>query len=207
MSTFQRCVLRIILAAMLAALAGCGGAATPTTPPQPTAPPDLLAGWIAFSPPDGSFTVRLPADPEVQEQTVPTEAGDVPISMYLVEDDDGMVMVATNGFPPAVAEVIAGGDDATIQAPLDGGRDGAISNVGGMLQEEKPITVAGKPGREFTFIVDADTSGAGVAITGTARVLLTSDRMIQLLSLSTADATNPALVQAFFDSFQFSADQ
>jgi hypothetical protein len=195
----------LVIAALVLAACG-GGAAEPTTgPAEPTAAPDPLAGWVAFTAPDGSFSVRLPSEPEVQNETVPTEAGDIEIAMYITEGSDRMVMVAHNGFPAAVAEVIASGDDATIQSILDGGRDGAVSNVQGTLQDEKPVTVGGFPGREFTFTVAADISPTGEAITGIARVILAKDRLYQMLSLTNADETDPAAVQAFFDSFQFTA--
>jgi hypothetical protein len=208
--SFRTTLISIVSLLMLAALlAGCGGGATEpaAAPAEPTAAPDPLAGWITFTAPDGSFTVRLPEEPEVESETVPTEAGDIEIAMYLTEGDDRMVMLSHNGFPAMIAEVIASGDDATIQSLLDGGRDGAVSNVGGALQDEKQITVAGFPGREFTFSVDSSASPTGEAITGIARVIVVKDRLYQLLSLTTADETDPALVQAFFDSFQLTTSQ
>lgn len=208
--SFRTPLVTIVSLLMLAALlTACGGGATEPTaaPAAPTATPDPLAEWIAFTAPDGSFTVRLPAEPEAQTETVPTEAGDIAVAMYLSESDDRMVMLSHNGFPDAIAEVIAAGDDATIQSLLDSGRDGAVSNVGGALQDEKQITVAGFPGREFTFTVDSSASPTGSAITGIARVILASDRLYQLISLTNADETNPALVQAFFDSFQLTGSQ
>jgi len=201
------------LVVMLAALlAGCGGGAaaptaTPAGPAEPTATPDPLAGWVAFTAPDGSFTVRLPAEPKVQTETVPTEAGDIAVAMYLVESGDRTVVVSHNGFPASVADVIASGDDAFVQGLLDNSRDGAIANVSGTLQDEKQITVGGFPGREFTFNIDSGSSPTGSAITGSARVVLVKDRLYQLISLTTADETSPAVVQAFFDSFQLTASQ
>ncbi len=189
-----------MLAALLAACGG--GAAEPAA-----APADPLAGWITFTAPDSSFTVRLPEEPEVQNETVPTEAGDLEMAMYLTESDDRMVMLSHNGFPASVAELIAAGDDTFVQGLLDGGRDGAVSNVGVALQDEKQITVAGFPGREFTFSVDSSAARTGEAMTGFARVILTKDRLYQLISLTTADETNPAAVQAFFDSFLLTEGQ
>ncbi len=207
--SFRTTLVAIVSLVMLAAvLAACGGAAEPAAEPaQPAATPDPLAGWIEYTAPDGSFAVRLPDEPEVQSETVPTEAGDIEMAMYLTEGDDRMVMLSHNGFPASIAEAIAAGDDTFVQGLLDGGRDGAVSNVSGTLQDEKRITVAGFPAREFTFSVDSSVSPTGDAITGTARVILTKDRLYQLLSLTTADETDPAAVQAFFDSFLLTAGQ
>jgi hypothetical protein len=211
--SFRTPLVTLVSLLMLAALlAACGGgasdpAAAPAEPAGPTATPDPLAGWIAFTAPDGSFTVRLPEEPEVDEQAVPTEAGDIQVAMYLVENNDRAVMLSHNEFPAAITEAIAAGDDTFIQGMLDGGRDGAVGNVSGTLQDEKQITVGGFPGREFTFSVDSSASPTGDAITGIARVILTRDRLYQLISLTAADETNPALVQAFFDSFQLANSQ
>lgn len=208
--SFRTSLVTVVSLLMLAALlAACGGGATEPTaaPVEPTATPDPLAGWIAFTAPDGNFTVRLPEEPEVDEQAVPTEAGDIQIVMYVVESNDRAVMLSHNEFPAAIADAIATGDDTFIQGMLDGGRDGAVGNVSGTLQDEKQITVGGFPGREFTFIVDSSASPTGGAITGIARVILTTDRLYQLISLTNADETDPALVQAFLDSFQLANSQ
>lgn len=195
----------VVLTAVVAACGG--GAAEPATPAGPAATPDPLAGWVTFSAPDGSFSVRLPGEPETQIETVPTDAGDIEVAMYLAESSDRMTMVAHNGFPVAVAEVIATGDETVIQSMLDSGRDGAVSNVSGTLQDEKQITVSGFPAREFTFSVDASASPTGDAITGIARVILVKDRLYQLISMTTADETDPAVVQAFFESLQLTESQ
>lgn len=209
--TFRTTLITTLLLALLAVmLAACGGAATPAAPAEPAAPtatPDPLDGWVAFTAPDGSFSVRLPQAPETITQTVTTEAGDIAVAMYVTEDADGAMIVSHNGFPPAVVEVIASGDEATIQSILDGGRDGAVANVNGVLQDEKQITVSGLPGREFSFTIDASASPSGSAITGIARVILGPDRLYQMISLGTAEKMDLALVQAFFDSFQLAAGQ
>jgi hypothetical protein len=205
----QTPLVTVVLLLMLAVLAACGGGATEPTaaPAAPAATPDPLAGWIAFTAPDGSFAVRLPEEPEIDEQAVPTEAGDIQVAMYLVEGNDRAVMLSHNEFPAAIAEAIATGDDTFIQGMLDGGRDGAVGNVSGTLQDEKQITVGGFPGREFTFSVDSSASPTGDAITGIARVILTTDRLYQLISLTAADETDPTEVRAFFDSFHLAASQ
>lgn len=211
--------LALLITALLSAaiLAACGGASTPaapanpTTPPEtpagPTATPDPLAGWIEYSSPDGSFSVRLPEEPQVEEQTVPSDAGDIQVVMVMVENSDRALLLSHNEFPAVIADLIAGGDDATIQSLLDSGRDGAIANVSGTLQDEQQITMEGMPGREFTFTVNSDVSPTGSAIEGKARILVANNRLYQLLSLANVSETEPELVQAFFDSFNLTGGQ
>ncbi|MFZ2487321.1 MAG: hypothetical protein WAZ19_04300 [Anaerolineae bacterium] len=210
----KRVSLGIVLLVVMALLAACGGgAATPAAPAataapaEPTPTPDLLDGWVTFTAPDTSFTVRMPKEPEADEQTVPTEAGDITVAMYSVEADNHMVLVGQNGFPESIAETIATGDEEFVQSMLDGGRDGAIGNVSGTLVDEKRITVDGFPAREFTFNIAPDASPLNADITGTARVILTKDRLYQLISLQETSKATPDVIQAFFDSFQLTAGQ
>lgn len=212
MSAPKRTLVRFVaLMALVALLAACGGAAQPTPTPagpaEPTPTPDPLAGWITFTAPNGSFTVRLPKEPDVQNETVPTEAGDIDLAMYIVETSDSVVMVSYNGFPAVVADVVAAGDPAVIQSMLDSGRDGAVANVSGTLQDEKQLTVAGFPARDFTFTIDASVSPTGKAALGMARAILTKDGLYQLMSLAAADKADPTMVQAFFESFQLRTGQ
>jgi hypothetical protein len=209
-------IAALLIAAVLGAvlLAACGGAseqtdpaAEPTTPAVPTTPPDPLAGWIEYSAPDGSFSVRLPKEPEIEEQTVPSDAGDIQVVMYLVDSGDRALLLGHNEFPDAIAEMIAGGDQAFIQTLLDGGRDGAVANVSGTLRSESQITVDGMPGREFTFTVNSDASPTGAAIEGTARILVAGNRLYQMLSLANVSETEPELVQAFFETFKLAGTQ
>lgn len=203
---------------MTVALAACGGsaagptaapaaAATATPLPEPTAIPDPLDGWITFTAPDGSFTVRMPEEPTVDEQTVTTEAGDIQIGMYGVEQSNSMVMVSHNGFPQSIVDLLAAGDETVIKSMLDGGRDGAVANVKGTFQSERDVTVNGFPGREFTFTIDGANSPTGGPVLGTARVILTKDRLFQLIALEAQDKADAALVQNFFDSFQITPGQ
>lgn len=212
-----RMSLSIVLLTVLVLLAACGGGgaqpaatvapAATATPAEPTPTPDLLDGWITFTAPDGSFTVRMPKEPEADEQTVPTDAGDITVAMYSVEANNHMVLVGQNGFPESIAETIATGDEEFVQSMLDGGRDGAIGNVSGTLMDEKRITVNGFPAREFTFNIAPDASPLNADITGTARVILTKDRLYQLISLQETSKATPDEIQAFFDSFQLTAGQ
>ncbi|MER2599915.1 MAG: hypothetical protein ABTQ73_10375 [Caldilineales bacterium] len=219
MGLTRKLISLMVLAGLLLAVAACGGgaaepaapepaaAATNTVVLEPTATPDALAGWITFTAPDGSFTVRMPQEPKVDEQTVTTEAGDIQVGMYGVEQNDSMMMVSHNGFPASIVELLAAGDPDVIKSMLDGGRDGAVGNVGGTFQSEHDVTVNGFPGREFTFTIDGANSPTGDPVLGTARVILTKDRLFQLIALETQDKANATLVQSFFDSFQLATAQ
>ena len=191
---------------ILGLLAGaCGGSATPEAPAAPTATPDPLAGWIDYAAPDGGFSARLPQMPDVQSQTVPTEAGDIEIVMYIMENAGGALLLSHNELPPMLAEPVVAGNAEVIKSMLDGGRDGALGNVSGVLQSETDITVDGMPGREISFTVDGSSSPTGEAINGRAQIFVTSDRLWQILALATEDSMDQDQVNAFFESFKVAA--
>lgn len=199
--SIQRTLVGILaLAALTALLAACGGGSAGN-------PSDPLDGWITFNAPDGSFTVRLPKEPEVETQTIPTEAGNIAMVLYTAETRDRAAMLTHNGFPAAIVDLIASGDATVIKSMLDSGRDGAVANVSGTLQSEKEVTVAGFPGRDFTFTVEAGQSPTGKGITGTARAVLTKDRLYQVMYLEATDKADPAVAQAFLESFQLAGGQ
>ncbi len=200
----------MVLAALVAA---CGGSATPESPvateapATPTAPPDPLEGWIEYTADDSGFTARLPQQPDVQSQTVPTEAGDLEIVMYVVEQSASALLISHNGLPAQLSEMVAAGDAETINAMLDGGRDGAMGNVSGVVQNEQEITIDGNSGRDIIFTVDGSVSPTGTAIDGRARIIVTPDRLWQILVLASEGEMDPEQVNAFFDSFKIAASE
>lgn len=199
----RRVTLWLMLTVLAIAAAACGGGtAAPAEPAAPTTPPDPLAGWVEYTAPDGRFTARLPEQPEVQEQTVPTEAGDIQIVMYLTEDSDGALILSHNELPAPVAELVQGGDPTLIKTMLDGGRDGAMANVSGAVTSEQDITVDGMTGRDIVFAVDAAVSPTGQAIDGRARILVTPDRLWQAMVLANQGKLDAEQVDAFFEAFK-----
>ena len=96
-------VLFLVLAGLPAA---CGGGEEPssqTGAAGQTTVADPLESWIEYSAPDGSFTVRLPEQPEVQQQTIETAEGDVTIVIYAVEGEEAAWLISTNTMPPITA--------------------------------------------------------------------------------------------------------
>ena len=213
MVTEKRLGMLVAVMALATLLAACGGGVvpeTPTTPEPPatpTTPPDPLAGWIEYTPDDIGFTARLPQQPDVQSQTVPTEAGDLEIVMYVVEQSASALLVSHNGLPAQLSELVAAGDTETITAMLDGGRDGAMGNVSGVVQDEQEITIDGNSGRDIVFTVDGSASPTGSAIDGRARIIVTPDRLWQILVLGAQGEMDSEQVNAFFDSFKIAASQ
>ena len=213
MFSVRRLMSFVALMVLAALMAACGGSATPESPAAteapaaPTTPPDPLAGWIEYTADDQGFTARLPKQPDVQSQTVPTEAGDIEIVMYVVEQGDGALLVSHNELPPQLAEMVTAGDAEVTTSMLDGGRDGALANVSGVLQSEQEITVDGISGRDINFTVDGSNSPTGKAIDGRARILVTPQRLWQILALASQGEMNEKQVNAFFESFKIAVGE
>lgn len=167
--------------------AGCIDPSTvPTTAAPattaPAAPTTQPAGGVPFTPPEGDFTVTFPGQPE--SQTVPGTGAETS-TWGIVEGSSGFLVSRT---------VLAEGQTIDLQ----GGCEGAISEMGGTLVSSVPITVDGRPGIEFVASVDGGTAVQRIIDGGTA--------MYQLVATGAGPLTaaDPAIA-AFFGSFRLTA--
>ena len=145
-----------------------------------------------FTSETGGFSIETPLDLVEASQSVPTAAGDIEIYTYTAEDDNAAYVVAYSDYP---AEIVEQTDPVTI---LDGGRDGAVGNVGGTLVSEDQIELAGNPGR--SLVIDAQTDD-GQAATINARIYLVENRLYQALVVVPKDGEDKVDIQGFLDSF------
>jgi hypothetical protein len=172
---------------------------------QTTAVADPLGEWIAYTAPDGSFSVRLPEEPEVQEQTIETAEGDVTLAIYAVEGKDAAWLISANTMPPITAEVISSGDEDKINEILQGGRDGALANLGGTLDREETIDVDGNPGLEVRFTAPGDEEAGIDEIKGAARIIMVGPILYQVVVMTMPEGMDET-VQPYLESFMISSD-
>ena len=89
---------------------------------------------------------------------------------------------------------------------LNRARDGALQNVSGKVTSEKPLTMNGHPGKEFSgdgVSPEADSSGKHQEATFTARVFWVPPRLYQVLYVRPKTTSAPSENgQKFLDSFQ-----
>jgi hypothetical protein len=147
--------------------------------------------WKKFSGDSGRFSVDLPGEPKQQKQEVPTDAGKITLTMYIVEAGNGGYFVALSDFPAALVQA------ADPEALLTNARDGAVRNVRGKLTGDKAITLGEYKGREIQF----EAGNATMKIVGQARLYLVGNRLYQLLVVG---QQAEALEQSarFFNSFR-----
>ncbi|HTP08881.1 MAG TPA: hypothetical protein VMP08_11565, partial [Anaerolineae bacterium] len=145
-----------------------------------------LKDWIEYRSDEGGFKVLLPAEPKVQTQLSDSAAGQLQVTMALVDMGDHAAGVSYNDIPKAAS--------ADPDILLRGGREGAAKNLKGTIVSDKPITLGRYPGTEF--VVAAPNN-----IIYTARVYVVNDRLYQILFLAPKDQMDQFDVQGFFDSF------
>jgi hypothetical protein len=195
--------LNPLLAGLLLVAAACGSAPTSNLEAVTEDGADVEATTEAdtaaedakvetFTSETGGFTIDSPLDLIEASQSVPTAAGDIDIYTYTAENDNAAYVVAYSDYP---AEIVEQTDPAMI---LDGGRDGAVGNVGGTLVSEDQIELDGNPGR--SLVIDAETDD-GQAATINARIYLVENRLYQALVVVPKDGEDKVDIQGFLDSF------
>ncbi len=204
-----RTLLLLLLFLLVGLSVACGGGDDASSQSvegqQTTAVADPLGDWIAYTAPDGSFTVRLPEQPEVQEQTIETAEGDVTLAIYTVEGKDAAWLVSTNTMPPITAEAISSGDEETVTEILQGGRDGALANLGGTLDREETIDVDGNPGLELQFSAPGDEDAGIDEIKGAARIILVGPTLYQVIIMATPEGMDET-AQPYLESFRIGSN-
>jgi hypothetical protein len=168
---------------------------------QTTVAADPLEDWIEYAASDGSFSVRLPEEPEVQEQTIDTAEGEVTLVIYTVEGEDAAWLISTNTMPPLTASAITSGDEEVVAGILEGGRDGALANISGTLDREENIEVQGHPGLEIHFTAPGDAQAGIDQIKGAARIVLAGPTLYQIMLLTTPEGMDET-VSPYLESFR-----
>ena len=181
----------IISVIIILLLSACGGSATPQAPTVTPAP-----AWPEFTSEIGHFSVQLPSTPAEQVQTVSSDAGDIDMYIYMVEKGDAAYGVMFNQMPEEIASL---SDEASLKLMLDGGRDGALENIGGVLTSEDEISIDSYPGRHIVFAIPEEAiSGGGE---GVLRIFIVDGKMYQLIAIGGKGALPAGEVANFMDSF------
>jgi len=141
-----------------------------------------------FTSEEYKFKARFPGKPKVESQS---PAG-MPTKMFAVEFKDGVYGVAVSDTPFGNE-----GPDA-VQSRLDGARDGAIRNVGGIQKSSSPVMLNNKyPGREFSASITQPKPGQV-----RARVYLVGSRFYQVMVMGTDGFATGPKADEFLNSFQ-----
>jgi hypothetical protein len=132
------------------------------------------------------FTASFPSKPEVEKQTVNSDAGPLEIRTYTAEDSGVALIAAVCDYGAAAA----GKDPDTL---LDSAKQGAVGNVKGRLVSEKKITLDANHGVAF----EAENDSAHLS----ARIYLVGTTLYQLIVVAPLQ-TPYADSARFLDSLQ-----
>lgn len=144
--------------------------------------------WRSFESPAGAYRAEFPAAPGHATRDLPSEGG------VLRMDRDTAVVGELECTVAWVALPEAGRDTVSDPERLDGARDGSLGQLGASLVEERPLVVEGWPGREVV--------GRAGATWLRNRLVVTEDRLYQVLALHPDGAEAAAAARRFLESFQ-----
>ena len=122
-----------------------------------TAPP---VEWKTYTNPSDGFSVSFPADPQIQKQNVPTDAGGFELRTYLATPGSAALYVGVCKYGSAVA-----GRDP--EAVLNGAKNGALNNAKAHIITEAKIALGVHSGLEFEAESDNMHFSARIYLVGT----------------------------------------
>lgn len=147
------------------------------------------ADWKPFTAQEAGFTVLLPGVPKVQKQKIKTPAGNLEVTLFVLEGMKATFAVSYAVFPPKVVEA------ATLEQRLDKARAGAVATAGGILKSEKKITLEQYPGRELHI----ENASPGMVVT---RMFVVKDRLYQVTITGPRQLLKDPATQMFLESFR-----
>ncbi len=159
-----------------------------TSPKQLSTQPTIIAqsNWKQVSSSTGKFTVNMPGKPT---EDVGKDKDGLTTQSFTLNSDSGFYSVSYLDFSE-MGEV----NSVQGQQLLDGMASKFLENSGAKLLSNRRITLAGYPGKEFTFAINSK-------ITGKGRVYLTNNKLYILMAI----APEPANFNTFLNSFRLLA--
>lgn len=148
-----------------------------------TAPPPE---WKTYTYSSDGFSASFPSEPQMQKQSVPTDAGAFELRAYLATPGSAALYIGVCDYGSA----LAGQDQQTV---LTGAKNGAIKNVKAHIVTESKVTLGTYPGVGF----EAESDSMHFSV----RIYLVGTTLYQVLTAAPltdryADSTR------FMDSFQ-----
>lgn len=152
---------------------------------------DIL-GWKKYESKEGSFSVRLPAEPKAQKIVLDTEVGRTYLNMYVLnrKDDNFIYSVGYIDYPVTLLQL------KNADKILDDGVDGAVRNIQGILISDSKISIKNYPGREVAM------EAAGGKVVVKARFFLVGQRMYQLMVTTDKKGADSYHIRKFLNSFE-----
>lgn len=155
------------------------------------------ARWQTYRPAKGGYSVRLPGKPAERIERAEGSKGRIDVDLFIYEGRTTVFAVYHHETPDLLP--------ADREKFLDNLRDGSVQRKRGTLESERPLTLGGQPGREFTI---AYPLGPGIAGTATTKVraFLADGRCYQAMAVAPTDGIDMPAIDAFLESFTLGGD-
>lgn len=162
----------------------------PSTPSNPPAPSNTRdnGGWVAFTSPEGRFSVLMPEIPEDKTETVDSANGPYTTHLFIVRDTTSVYLIGWVDYDPSF--------NFNRQAELEANRDNFVKGIKARLISTRPTVIDGYSALEFT----AETADRVFK----SRVFLVGRRPYQIVIGSPKGMDDTAIVERFFNSFKVS---
>ena len=142
---------------------------------------------------DGKFKVNFSGTPDVSNESIPTEVGNIDMYMFMYEKSvTEAEMIAYSDYPSEMV-AMSNTDDM-----LQGAKEGAVSNLGAIITEEKEIMYNKHKGLEFK----ANSTQFYVNY----KIFLVNNRLYQIAIMRDGSYASKANVDKFFNSFELIED-
>lgn len=128
---------------------------------------------------ESGFGAKFPVTPRIENQTINTAVGETPMTMFLSEGKDFMIMVSVNHFP---GEIIQKLDKKGSENMLNGSKNGALNNLAKQLGGEY------KADKEEYYLFDnkfhaLKVNGTVNGIELSANYILKNNQLYQILAM------------------------
>lgn len=157
---------------------------------KPAIPVENSSSVEKFVSEDGKFAINFPAEPDVSQESVPTDVGEVQMYIFLYEESvTKAFMVTYSDFP---SELVAGTDAKGL---LVSSKEGQLQTlINPIIDEESDIDINGNPGVYFKA-----NDGSFYLV---AKIFLVGNRLYQLLIMRDGSYPSEEETKSFIDSFE-----
>ena len=147
---------------------------------------------VRFESKAGKFAVMSPVTLGEDSRAIETPGGTVTLHMFMGERNDVSYGIMYCDYGSVTLP------EMTLEERLDGGRDGAVANVGGHLISEKSISLDGNPGRD----ISVGTSKYGAEGICRARIFAVGKKLYQMIVAGPAASMNDPQIDQFLQSLE-----
>jgi hypothetical protein len=152
----------------------------------------IAQDWKETTSQEGRFKIRFPAEPEKQEQQLPTAVGNISMTMFMAQNKGSQVFAV--GYSDYPEQHVA---NLGPERLLNSCKTGVLRPYSGKISKERTLKLEGNPGMEFIFT----GTWRGNDVEATWRVYLVKNRVYQVAVFRLGQSVDAEDAKRFFNSF------